>query len=128
MPMAERPGSWNSNVWYGWLDLEVCYPVTLMRYEDLHSHPLEAFTHLAAPAAGIQAPEDKIARSVASTRFERLQSEERAHGFRERHPASSAFFRSGRPQAWKGILDDTLRERLASCCAPAMGRLGYSAD
>jgi aryl sulfotransferase len=125
LPLAERPGSWNSNVG-SWLDLD-CYPVTLMRYEDLYSNPLGAFARL-AEAASIRVPEDKIALSVAATRFERLKSEEQVHGFREGHPASPAFFRSGRPQTWRGVLDDTLRERLVSCCAPAMDRLGYRAE
>lgn len=125
LPLAECPGSWNSNVG-SWLDLK-CYPVTLMRYEDLYSNPLEGFTSL-AEAAGMGARQDKIALSVAATRFDRLRSEEREHGFRERHLASPAFFRNGRPQSWRGVLDDTLRERLASCCAPAMDRLGYGVD
>jgi hypothetical protein len=125
LPLAERPGSWSSNV-DSWLDLK-CYPVTLMRYEDLYSNPLEGFTSL-AEAAGMGAREDKIALSVAATRFDRLRSEEHAHGFRERRHASSAFFRNGRPQSWRGVLSDTLREHLASCCAPAMDRLGYGAD
>ena len=99
LPLVERLGSWNTHVG-SWLDLE-CYPVTLMRYEDLYSNPLEGFARL-VEAAGMEVKEDKIALSVAATRFDRLQSEEQAHGFRERHPASRAFFRSGRPQAWEG--------------------------
>jgi aryl sulfotransferase len=125
LPLAERPGSWNSNVG-SWLDAK-CYPVTLMRYEDLYSNPLEGFTRL-AESAGIEAQKDNIALSIAACSFERLRSEEQAHGFRERHLSSTAFFRKGHPQTWKGALDDTLRKRLASCCAPAMKRLGYHTD
>jgi hypothetical protein len=125
LPLAERPGSWNSNA-SSWLNNDH-YPITLTRYEDLYTDPITGFARMAA-AAGVRATPEEIARCVRSTRFERLAAEERRDGFRERPRSSASFFRSGKPHSWAGILGEGLRQRLASCCAPAMERLGYEKD
>jgi hypothetical protein len=125
LPLTERPDSWNSNV-ASWLD-QPCYPVTLARYEDLYANPIAEFARLAA-AAGLGASEESVARAVDATRFDRLKAEEVESGFRERPCSSRAFFRSGRPDSWGGILNEQLRDRLTAECKRAMERLYYLAD
>jgi hypothetical protein len=125
LPLAELPGSWSGNV-ASWLD-EGPYPVTLVRYEDLYSNPFASFARLAA-AAGLAAPDEAMARALETTRFDRLKAEEAECGFRERPHSSPAFFRSGRPQSWVGMLSDDLRRQLVAGCGSAMERLGYQGD
>ena len=125
LPLAESPGSWKSHI-SSWLN-NGPYPVTLARYEDLYADPVTGFARL-AQAAGVVATPEEIARSVAASRFERLAAEERQEGFRERPRSSAAFFRSGQPQSWQGVLGEGLRQRLVSRCVPVMERLGYETD
>jgi hypothetical protein len=125
LPLAERPGSWNSNV-ASWLN-QSCYPLTVARYEDLYANPLAEFARLAT-ATGLAASAEALARAVDATSFDRLQAEELACGFRERPRSSPAFFRSGRPDSSTGMLNAQLHDRLALQCSPAMARLGYRAD
>lgn len=119
-------GSWSENV-VSWLD-NASYPVTLARYEDLHADPLGQFRRL-ADAVGLAASKENLAAVVDASRFERLQAEERAEGFRERPPGGEGvFFRQGRTGSWKGVLNQSLRDRIARDHGAIMARLGYGTD
>ena len=125
LPLHERIGSWSSNI-ASWLD-EAPYPLTLIRYEDLHSNPMEAFGR-AAEAAGFRTTPNSIRRAVDAIKFERLQGEEQKHGFIERPRKSPQFFRAGKPLSWAGELDAALRDRIVQDHGAMMDRLGYSPD
>lgn len=119
-------GSWSENV-TSWLD-NPAYPVVLARYEDLRAEPVGQFRRL-AEAVGLAVTDEGVKAVVEASRFERLQAEERAEGFRERSPrGDAAFFREGRTGSWKGVLDVTLRERIARDHGAVMERLGYGVD
>ncbi|HEX4078921.1 MAG TPA: sulfotransferase domain-containing protein [Rhizomicrobium sp.] len=124
MPLHERIGSWSTNV-ASWLD-ETPYPLTLVRYEDLHADPLGQFPRLAG-AVGYKVKEI-ISRAIETARFERLEAEERAQGFNERPQSSPKFFRAGKPRSWEGKLDARLRRRIVRDHGAIMKRLGYTPD
>lgn len=124
-PLHERIGSWSSNI-ASWLD-EAPYPVTLIRYEDLHENPADSFGR-AATAAGLDNERNNVLRAAGAVNFERLRSEEQLHGFAERPRNSPQFFRAGKPQSWNGKLDETLRQRIVQDHGGMMERLGYQAD
>lgn len=125
LAMHQHLGSWSGHVG-SWTQPNP-YPVTIARYEDLCASPVQEFERL-ANAAGIANSRQAVERAVEATRFERLQSEERAEGFRERPESSALFFRSGRPQTWHGELDEDLRKRLCADHGETMERFGYAAD
>ena len=122
LPMPQHLGSWSENI-RSWLG-SVPYRVTFARYEDLHADPVAGFGRLAA-GIGLKTEPGDIERAVQATQFDRLRSEEEQSGFREKPPTSGGFFRSGKPQSWKGILDDQLRAKLVRDHGPMMQRLGY---
>jgi hypothetical protein len=125
LPLPQHLGSWSENIgsWLG----SVPYRVTMARYEDLHANPVGEFTRLAA-SIGLMVPPGGVARAVEATKFDRLRKEESQVGFREKPPSSSNFFRSGKPQSWKGALDEKLCAKLARDHATVMKRLGYLED
>jgi aryl sulfotransferase len=124
-PLHERIGSWTTNI-NSWLDGSP-YPVTLIRYEDLHKNPADGFGRAAA-ASGLDRDRDSILRAAESINFERLRSEEQLYGFTERARSSPYFFRAGRPRSWEGKLDASLREQILRDHGATMERLGYAAD
>ena len=123
--LPQNFGTWSGNV-ASWLD-NPFYPVTWARYEDLCEEPLEHIVRF-AKAAGLPASRDDVEAAVRATDFQVLQREETESGFREKFKSSPQFFRSGRPGAWRGILDATLRERLVRDHGHVMERLGYGAE
>ncbi|HEX4158533.1 MAG TPA: sulfotransferase domain-containing protein [Rhizomicrobium sp.] len=120
-------GSWSGNV-RSWTEASP-YNVVAIRYEDLHANPQTIFPQLIA-AAGFAFAAADVAAAIEETSFDRLQAEEREHGFRERPPGARAFFRAGRPQAWReeGDLNDVLREALVRDHREVMQKFGYRAD
>jgi hypothetical protein len=122
LPLAERPGSWSSH-FESWTRASP-YPVTLARYEDLYSRPLQEFARLAA-AARLDATEAQIARAVQATKFDDLKAQETEAGFRERPRVSPAFFNHGRPDTWRGALSHHLQLKIVSTQCTAMTQLGY---
>jgi hypothetical protein len=124
-PMHERIGSWTTNI-TSWLD-QSPYPITFIRYEDLHENPAENFGRAAA-AAGLNRDRESILRAAETINFERLRSEEQLHGFNERPRSSPQFFRAGKPRSWEGKLDDSLRNQILQDHGATMERLGYVSD
>ena len=127
LPLAlpQHVGSWTSNI-ASWLGPSP-YRVALARYEDLHREPVSEFVRLAR-AAGFTSPQVEIENAIQATRFDKMRVEEDHSGFRERPSTSPTFFRSGRPQTWKGELDSKLIERIVRDHGPTMERLGYLED
>ncbi|HEX3665777.1 MAG TPA: sulfotransferase domain-containing protein [Rhizomicrobium sp.] len=124
-PLHERIGSWTTNI-TSWLD-EAPYPITLIRYEDLHKNPVDSFGRATA-AAGLERDPESILRAVETVNFDRLRSEEQLHGFDERPRSSPQFFRAGKPRSWEGKLDESLQQRIVQDHGITMERLGYAPD
>lgn len=124
-PLPQYYGSWRENV-VSWLD-DAPYRKTVVRYEDLHAAPLDAFLRIAR-GIGMAIDADAMQRVVEASKFDRLQQEERQSGFRERPANTQAFFRQGRVRGWEEILDPSARERIVREHGHIMERLGYRAD
>lgn len=118
-------GTWSENV-TSWLDAKP-YRLEWARYEDLYADPLQHFERLAC-AIGLSPSHTDLTRVIEASRFEVLQKEEEAQGFRERPNSSSVFFRAGHPGSWQGILSRELQEKIVRDHGPLMDRLGYAAD
>ena len=108
-----------------WLE-QTDVAVHLVRYEDLAADPVRVFA-AAMAFAGRDATEADIVRAVDFARFERLQAQERAQGFKEWRPrkAGAAFFRRGQVGGWRGELTPEQARRLEAAHGPMMRRLGY---
>jgi hypothetical protein len=120
--LPQPMGSWSQHV-TSWLDQSEL-PVHLVRYEDLHAAPEAEFAEILR-RAGLPVDGDRLAAALARTRFERLQAQEAAVGFKERLSASPRFFRQGRPDRWREELTPAQIARIERDHGAIMERLGY---
>lgn len=76
------------------------------QYEKLHDDPVRELKQI-VKFMGWTVSDDKIDAAVGLNQFDRLQREEKAHGFSEASSKSKAglFFRRGQVGAWKDELD-----------------------
>jgi aryl sulfotransferase len=116
-------GSWSGHVasWLGQTEIAT----RAVRFEDLLIDPVGELAAIAAHL-GIAATPRTLAAAVASARFETLQTQERAQGFVERRPGSTAmFFRTGRSGGWRDRLSAAQAAAITAAQGAAMARLGY---
>ena len=121
--LPQPMGSWSQHV-ISWLD-QAELPVHLVRYEDLHAEPESQFAEILR-RAGLSVDADRLTTALAQTRFERLQAQEAAVGFKERLSAAPRFFRQGRPDRWQEELTPAQIARIERDHGAVMVRLGYS--
>jgi hypothetical protein len=98
--------------------------VLVVRYEDLLDRPVETF---GAIAGHVMMPQDPalLRHAIELVSFRRLQSDEIAHGFSERHPKAKLFFREGRAGQWREVLSERQIQRIVDAHGPVMQRFGY---
>ena len=120
--LPQRVGSWSRHV-CSWVD-EPGLNVHVVRYEDLAEHPVTAFTAIVR-FAGMEVDAARVQKAVEFSRFERLQSQEAANGFKEKAPTAGAFFREGRVGAWRDRLTAAQVRQLVADHHDVMRRFGY---
>jgi aryl sulfotransferase len=121
--LPQRLGSWSGHV-ASWLD-QPCMPVLLVKFEDLLADPVAALIRILV-FLDWETDVQRVDRAVQACRFERLQEQERANGFRERpHNATTRFFRFGRSGQGFVELDRHQQAKLYAAHHLVMQRLGY---
>jgi len=123
--VRQRLGTWSEHV-SSWLDQSLI-PVHVVRYEDCHRDPVTTFS-AALQFAGFDADPADVAVAVDTARFDRLQEQETASGFRERPAQTDRFFRRGVAGAWRDELAHELAARVEADHGDVMRRLGYLPD
>lgn len=113
-------GTWSHHV-RSWAEAPV--PVQVIRYEDMLARPLEVFTD-ACRFAGFSDDPARVALALERSRFEVLQRQEQARGFREAAP-SRAFFRKGQAGSWREILSPAQVSAIINDHGEVMRRFGY---
>lgn len=121
-PLRECLLSWSQHV-LSWVE-ELPFPVLVVRYEDMHQCPLETFARAAA-FAGLPHEPERVARALYQSRFAELQNQERAHGFREKMPLATSFFRQGTIGSWRQHLTRDQARRIVCAHREVMQRFGY---
>jgi len=96
----------------------------VVRYEDMHQRPLEAFARAAA-FAGLPHEPERVARALSQSCFAELQNQERAHGFREKLPRVASFFRQGTMGSWRQRLTPAQARQIICAHREVMQRFGY---
>jgi aryl sulfotransferase len=120
--LPQRLLSWSGHV-RSWVDAPGLNRL-VVRYEDMVRQPVETFAAIVR-FAGLAGDRERLERAVEFSRFERLQSQEAAHGFAEKQPTAASFFRAGRAGAWRDCLSDAQVQRVVGDHHEVMHRFGY---
>jgi hypothetical protein len=123
--VPEYIGDWSAHVdsWAAVPDRRLL----VLRYEDLWSAPRREFGRLCT-FLGLRPPSDRLERTIQYSSFDVLKAQESSSGFKERAPHSKAFFRSGKPDAWRCALSLEQAQRICASHARTMQRHGYPAS
>lgn len=114
--------SWSGHV-QSWVD-DSGLPVHVARYEDMVQAPLQTFAGIVS-FSGLDLDESRLRQAVEFTRFDRLQAQEAASGFREKPARSASFFRKGRVGSWREELTPAQADQIITAHRDMMGRFGY---
>ncbi|MEW9309935.1 sulfotransferase domain-containing protein [Labrys neptuniae] len=123
--VGETMGSWSQHV-ESWLQ-GVPFPVYVMRYEDIVTHPKVAFGNLSC-FLGLQPDEAQLTAAITKSSFEALQAQEGQNGFREKPKVAERFFREGRVGQWRLALTKPQILAVLRDHAEVMERLRYLID
>lgn len=120
--VIEPVSSWSVNV-DSWT--RVPHPALhIVRYEDMLDRPLETFGGI-AQFLGVAPPPERLRAAIEATSFESLKKQESQKGFRERSSYQEHFFRSGKRDQWKEVLNDAQARQLIEDHRETMARFGY---
>lgn len=116
-------GSWSTHV-QSWAD--AAGPrILIVRYEDLLDSPKKTFGKV-AKLVGMGHETARVARAIEHAGFRTLAGIERRDGFIEASERStSRFFRAGRANQWRDVLDRAQVERVIASHRTQMERFGY---
>ena len=113
--------TWSGHV-ESWVDRSGL-DVEVVRYEDMHSEPVETLSRGAA-FIGLETGRPQLERAVANSSFSELRRQEQAHGFRERGKGPT-FFRQGRVGSWRQELTPDQIDEMIGVHRTVMTRFGY---
>lgn len=120
--LRQRLLTWGGHV-TSWVD-EPGLRVLVVRYEDLHADTVAVFSNVIR-FCGLEDDPARIEKAVRFSQFEEAQKQEAEHGFGEKMPGASSFFRKGQVGSWHEDLTPELVEKLIVDHAPVMRRFGY---
>ena len=115
-------GSWSENV-SSWT-AKPHRAILAVRYEDMLAEPVKTFRKLANHLM-IEASNTQLEQAIELSSFERAKKQEQEKGYRERPENSKAFFREGRAEQWRDVLNEAQIARIVSDHREQMARFGY---
>lgn len=120
--VGEVYGSWRENV-ASWTKNP--HPAMLtLRYEDLHEDPEKSFSKLANHLRQFPNPKE-LQKAIELSSFATLQSQEKEKGFTEKPKTLDKFFRSGKTDQWKDVLNEQQIATIRAVNGPEMQKFGY---
>jgi hypothetical protein len=120
--LRQRLGTWSQHV-ESWVDA-VDIPVFVLRYEDMHANPMDAFGK-AFKALGLSPNLDRLRSAIEFSTFKNLSDQEASNGFRERPSSLRKFFRKGTVGDWQETLSSAQVARVINDHYRVMQRFGY---
>ena len=98
--------------------------VHVVRYEDMTHAPLKTFGNVTR-FLGLKTPKGRLERAVKNSSFKILRGQEDKHGFSERSHAQEHFFRKGKVDEWREVLNDEQVASIIETHREQMERFGY---
>ncbi len=99
----------------------------VVRYEDMHTKPLETFTQMAT-FLELTNDEASISDALEQCKIEKLQTQELTKGFREKSAQAKSFFRKGIVGDWQQTLTEEQIATIVNDHKEVMQRFGYLDD
>jgi hypothetical protein len=96
----------------------------VVRYEDLSADALKGFRSV-TDFLGLKPPEERLERAIRFSSFDSLRAQEEAGGFKERPAVAERFFRQGKVDAWRDVLNREQVARIVARHRAQMARFGY---
>ena len=96
----------------------------VVRYEDMSRRPGPTFRAIAA-FLGLKPSRERLERAMRHSSFRVLRAQEDRAGFVERTPVQKSFFRAGKVDGWRRVLDDAQVRRVVERHRAQMERFGY---
>lgn len=116
-------GDWASHV-TGWT-LQTDIPLEVVRYEDLRRDTRTELARIIGSLGGTASSEE-IERAIAFSSLRELQRQEATYGFRESRAHQDRFFRAGRIEEWRQVLNIDQIAAIETAFAPVMKQWGYA--
>ena len=98
--------------------------IHVVRYEDMSRRPGPTFRAIAR-FLGPKSPRERIERAIRHSSFRVLRAQEDRSGFIEREAKQQRFFRAGKVDGWRLVLDDAQVRRVVERHRTQMERFGY---
>ena len=96
----------------------------VVRYEDMKRRPGPTFRAIAG-FLGLKPPRERIDRAIRHSSFRALRAQEDRSGFIEGSSKQQRFFRAGKVDGWRAVLDDKQVRRVVEQHRTQMERFGY---
>lgn len=96
----------------------------VVRYEDMLAKPEKTFGAIAG-FLQLAPPRTRLKKAIAFSSFRTLKKQETEHGFVERSPVGSRFFRQGQAGQWRKVLSPRQIDRIVAEHGEQMERFGY---
>ena len=122
--LAETPGSWKIN-YLSWKKKKF-FDGIIIKYDDLADdteRELKKILLFLQKKMKIEINDKKISNCVDSCEFSKLSKMEDSKGFDE--ATEGKFFRKGKKDSWKNVLNDDLRKKIEENFRKEMIELGY---
>ncbi len=120
--LKQRLFSWSGHV-KSWLEVPGLN-LEVIRYEDMHSKPLETFTR-AARFLKLNHQEDLIAKAIDNASFKSIKQQEDNARFREAPSNTESFFRKGITGDWQSQLSAEQIRKIIENHEIVMRKFGY---
>jgi hypothetical protein len=101
--------------------------VLVLRYEDLLRNALKEFKKVVSFLGQAKDP-NRLKKAVRFSSFDQLKAQESKHGFIERHENARSFFRKGRQNQWREMLNDRQIQKIVDDHGEQMARFRYLPD
>jgi hypothetical protein len=118
----EMWGSWSQNVESWTTDPDAS--LLVLRYEDMLADKTAAFSAVLKHLRQTATPEE-LAEAIRCSSFDELKSQEKQHGFQEKHPDSKRFFQEGKAGGWRDTLKPQHVDAIVAVHGETMKKFGY---
>jgi len=123
--LEQKLFSWRKHV-LSWINLSKL-KIHIVKYEYLIQKPFDTFKK-AISFIGMNLADNEIKKAISFSEFRILREQEINHGFIERSPSSTLFFRKGQIEQWKNALSKKQIDMVIRKNYFVMKKFGYISD